>query len=52
MHVRAHTIRGRILCRLGGRKQDAAASFEAAANTANQVRLTDRLIDRSSRLDS
>ena len=52
VHVRAHTIRGRILCRLGGRKQDAAASFEAAANTANQVRLTDRLIDRSSSLDS
>ena len=52
MHVRAHTIRGRILCRLGGRKQDAAASFEAAANTANQVRLSAQLIDRSRSLGS
>ena len=39
VHVRAHTIRGRLLCRLGGhRRQEAAVSFESAANTANQVR--------------
>ena len=36
VHVRAHIIRGRILCRVGGRRQEAAASFESAANTANQ----------------
>ena len=40
VHVRAHTIRGRLLCRLGpDRRQEAAASFETAANSANEVRV-------------
>ena len=38
VHVRAHLIRGRVLCRLGAdRRQEAAVSFETAASSANQV---------------